>query len=144
MTSEAFARQTRQPPGSLLGELAEDHLKIRDLVSRLEHQDADWDLAAEELSNRLAHHRASGMESVIALARVSPVDHEQQVRLLLSAMRGMDQLTDRLRLPAHDPLLLGNILVALRGLEHEHERLETELLVAELTGPPSPTGRFDS
>ena len=47
-------------------------------------------------------------------------------------MRGMDQLTDRLRLPAHDPLLLGNILIALRGLEHEHERLETELLAAEL------------
>ena len=26
----------------------------------------------------------------------------------------------------------------------EFERLETELLVAELAGPPSPTGRFDS
>jgi hypothetical protein len=119
----------------LFGELAEDHLAIRDLVDRLERKDADWDLAAEELSNRLARHRASGMESVIALARVSQVDHEQQVRLLLAAMRGMDQLTDRLRLPAHDPMLLSNILGALRGLEHEHERLETELLVAERAEP---------
>lgn len=130
MAPEAPARRNPGSAATLFGELAADHHVIRDLVDRLEHQDADWALAAEELSNLLARHRATGMQAVISLSRRSGADHEQQVRLLHSAMRGMDQLTDRLRLPARDPLLLGNILVALRGLEQEHERLETELMLA--------------
>lgn len=130
MTPDAPAKRVTRSASSLFGELAAEHLVIRDLVDRLEHQSEDWLEVAEELSNLLARHRSTGMESVISWS--GGVDHEQQVRLLLSAMRGMDQLTDRLRLPARDPLLLGNILVALRGLEHEHERLETELLAAEL------------
>jgi hypothetical protein len=130
MASDAPPRGTPRPASRLIGELAAEHLVIRDLVDRLERQSADWLEVAEELSNLLARHRSTGMQSVIACARSA--DHEQQVRLLLTAMRGMVQLTDRLRLPSHDPLLPGTILVALRGLEHEHERLETELLLAEL------------
>jgi hypothetical protein len=130
MTSDAPARRRTEPASTLFGELAAEHHVIRDLVDRLEHQTEDWLEIAEQLSNLLAKHRSTGMESVIACANTA--DHEQQVRLLLSAMRGMVQLTDRLRLPARDPRLLGNILVALRGLEHEHERLEIELLAAEL------------
>ena len=132
MTPDATSRSPTGAASALYGELAADHHVIRDLVDRLEHQSEDWLEVAEELSNQLAHHRSTGMASVISCSRKADADHEQQVRLLLSAMRGMDQLTDRLRLPARDPALLGNILVALRGLEHEHERLETELLVAEL------------
>lgn len=130
MTSDAPPRRVAPPASALFGELAADHHVIRDLVDRLEHQTGDWLEVAEQLSNVLARHRSTGMESVIALANTA--DHEQQVRLLLAAMRGMVQLTDRLRLPTHDPLLLGNILLALRGLEHEHERLEIELLVEDL------------
>lgn len=130
VTPDAPTRRPGGPVSSLYGELAADHHVIRDLVDRLEHQTEDWMDEVEELSNLLARHRSTGMESVISRSRTA--DHQQQVRLLLSAMRGMDQLTDRLRLPARDPLLLRNILVALRGLEHEHERLETELLSAEL------------
>jgi hypothetical protein len=114
----------------LIGELAAEHLVIRDLVDRLERQSADWLEVAEELSNLLARHRSTGMASVIACTGAD--DHDQQVRLLVAAMRGMVQLCDRLRLPVHDPLLVGNILNAMRGLELEHERLETELLAAEL------------
>ena len=130
MTPDAPPRSTLRSASSLIGELAADHHVIRDLVDRLERKEEDWLEVAEELSNLLARHRSTGMESLIA--RTRGADHEQQVRLLLSATRGMDQLTDRLRLPARDPLLLSNILVALRGLVHEHERLETELLSAEL------------
>ena len=130
MTPDAPPRGTGPLASTLFGELAADHHVIRDLVDRLEHETEDWLETAEQLSNLLAKHRSNGMESVIS--RSNTVDHEQQVRLLLSAMRGMVQLTDRLRLPARDPLLLSNILIALRGLEHEHERLETELLAAEL------------
>ena len=130
MTPEAPVRSTTPMASALFGELAADHHVIRALVDRLEHQSEDWLEVAEELSNLLARHRSTGMQAVISCSR--SIDHQQQVRLLLAAMRGMDQLTDRLRLPTHDPLLLTNILVALRGLEHEHERLETELLAAEL------------
>jgi hypothetical protein len=136
MTPDAPARRPSRPTSTLFGELAAEHHVIRELVDRLEEPSEDWLEVADELSNLLAHHRSTGMETVIACSR--DVDHEQQVRLLLSAMRGMDQLTDRLRLPTRDPLLLGNILVALRGLETEHERLETELLAAELARTARP------
>jgi len=138
VTPEAAAREPRSA-SSLFGELAEEHHAIRDLVDRLERQDGDWGDVAEELSNLLARHRSTGMDAVIA--RAGGADQEQQVRLLVAATRGMDQLADRLRTPARDPLLLDNILVALRGLVHEHERLETELLAADIVGATGPPDR---
>jgi len=140
VTPDAAARRTPRSASSLFGELAADHLVIRDLVDRLEQQDGNWIELAEELSNLLARHRSTGMESVIA--RTTGAEHEPQVRLLITATRGMDQLADRLRMPARDPLLLGNILVALRGLVHEHERLETELLAADVVGPTATPDRL--
>jgi len=139
VTPDAAARRAPRSASSLLGELAVDHLVIRDLVDRLEQQDGDWIELAEELSNLLARHRSTGMESVIA--RTTGTEHEPQVRLLITATRGMDQLAARLRMPARDPMLLSNILVALRGLVHEHERLETELLAADIVGATGPPDR---
>ena len=139
MTPDAAERRAPRSASSLFGELAADHLVIRDLVDRLEQQDGDWIELTEELSNLLARHRATGMEPVIA--RTTGAEHEPQVRLLITATRGMDQLADRLRMPARDPMLLGNILVALRGLVHEHERLETELLAADIVGASGPPNR---
>ena len=116
---------------ALFGELAADHHVIRALVDRLEHQTDDW-LEVADGAQQPARPPPFDRDGSGDRPLAQHGDHQQQVRLLLSAMRGIDQLTDRLRLPAHDPLLLGNILVALRSLEHEHERLETELLAAEL------------
>jgi hypothetical protein len=120
----------RTPPApSLFGELAADHHEIRELLDHLERESEDVSALADELSNLLARHRSTGVESVIAGAGD---DHQQQVRLLLAAIRGMHRLTDRLRLPVSDSSMIGNIFLALHGLEHEHERLETELLAAEV------------
>jgi len=117
----------------LLVDLADGHRAIRDVLDRLEAETDDRTGLAEELSAMLARHRCTCTESVLdLLVGDSREDHQQQVRLLLSATRGADQLADRLRLPARDPMLLTNVLIALRSLIHEHERLEVEIVRAVL------------
>jgi len=152
---------TSQAHTTLLADLADGHRAIRDVLDRLEAGTDDRIALAEELSEILARHRCTCTESVLdLLGGEDREDLQQQVRLLLTATRGADQLTDRLRLPARDPMLLINVLIALRSLIHEHERLELEIVRAveerqpdnravwggerfewDLTGATGPRGR---
>ena len=113
------------------GELSTAHREIRDLVERFGGCDMDRVDIAERLCIAVAKHRSSGTESVLHHAAVLGPDHEQQGRLLTMATNGIEQLVDRLRLPARDPQLVGGIVEALRTLVEEHERLEREILLAE-------------
>jgi hypothetical protein len=77
------------------------------------------------------------MDAVVTKVGHQADAYEQQVRLLRTATRGVEQLADRLRLPASDPLRIDSVLTALRTLVYEHERLELELAVAALPDPDS-------
>jgi hypothetical protein len=141
---------TSQAHTTLLADLADGHRAIRDVLDRLDAGTDDWPMLAEQLSEILARHRCSCTESVLALlGHTDREDHQQQVRLLLAATRGANQLADRLRLPARDPTLLTNVLIALRSLVREHERLELEIVravIEERDGANQPmwgTERFD-
>jgi hypothetical protein len=113
----------------LFAALAVEHHDIRDSLDRLDRDGGLRTETAEALSLLLAHHRASGTESVLALIANQREELQQQARLLLTATRGADQLVDRLRLPCGDARI-GTVLEGLRALIVEHERLELELLVA--------------
>ena len=124
MSVSAPQRQT------LVGDLALGHHVIRDLLDRLDRQPANRAELAEELSICMASHSTSCMDSVLRAFDSGAGDYEQQIRLLHCATRGVNQLVDRLRLPARDPRLTEHVLVGLRALVREHERLELELLLA--------------
>ena len=119
-------------PASMFGELSIAHRQIRDLLEELGRVDGDLVEVAERLCCAVAKHRASCTELVLHRAARHGPDHEQQARLLMLATHGIEQLVDRLRLPARDPQLLGNLVQALRTLIYEHERLELELTRADI------------
>lgn len=113
--------------GDLLASLALDHQGIRTLLARLEVDYATRCDTADELDMAVARHRAGCTETVVHCAARTSHDHEQQVRLLIAASRGMHQIVDRLRLPAPDERVSDNLVEGLRVLLFEHERLELEL-----------------
>jgi predicted component of type VI protein secretion system len=120
-----------EPRVSLVGDLAIGQHAIRDLLDRLDQQPDDRAALAEELNACIARYSTTCMESVIhALAGRTRGQHEQQIRLLHSVRRGINQLVDRLRLPDSDPRLTQHVVVALRVLVQERERLELELTLA--------------
>ena len=129
-------------PNDLLGELSTAHHEIRGLLDRLDLEPSDRMDVAEELCLAMAKHRASCTESVLRGSGVQTPDHEQQARLLRVALHGIEQLVDRLRLPASEPRMIDNLVQALRMLVLEHERLEIELALAG--AHPGPELRSDA
>ena len=130
-------------PSALFAALATEHHDIRELLDRLDCDHEERAQAAEALSVLLARHRASGTESVLALAADQRDEQQRQARLLLTATRGVDQLVERLRSPCAGARI-GVMVEALRALIGEHERLEIELLVASSSLERMPrTNAFD-
>lgn len=121
---------------SLFEQLAIAHHGIRAQVHRLQTEPENLVEVAETLSIAVAHHRTTCTAVIIKHATTIGREHEQQCRLLTTAIRSIDQLVDRLRLPIRDPLLVPRVVDALHALVVEHERLELELALIEFGDAP--------
>ncbi len=129
-------------PEDLLTDLSTAHHDIRSLLARLEQEPGARIDVADELHLMIARHRTRCTEAVLHLAVRDGADHEAQCRLLTAATHGIEQLVDRLRLPARDDRMIDNLVQALRGLVYEHERLELELaLVSAAVDEAAPAAR---
>jgi hypothetical protein len=117
-----------------LAEVAADHKRLRDLLERIEADREVSPQVAVELSAALAEHHKGCTQAVLTLGAADDPKRGLDRRLLISASRGVDHLAVRLQSPCRGADTQDRLIVALRELLHEHERLEWELAVAHLDG----------
>jgi hypothetical protein len=117
-----------------LAEVAADHKRLRDLLERIEADREVSPQVAVELSAALAEHHQGCTQAVLTLGAADDPKRGLDRRLLISASRGVDHLAVRLQSPCRGADTQDRLIVALRELLHEHERLEWELAVAHLDG----------
>jgi hypothetical protein len=118
-----------------LADVAADHKRLRDLLERIEANPEISPQVAVELSAALAEHQQAFTQAVLMFGGADDPKQGLDRRLLISATRGVDHLAVRLQSPCRGADTQDRLIVALRELLHEHERLEWELAVAHLDGP---------